>query len=269
MWKTTWTASIWKRIGATFTENQLLACKDLKNDSWMSRLSKKRAAQSRRKISDHARAFYEMPRLSWNKWQRLTFPKSLTSPRFIASRGLAPGVFIWSNAGPSESLISGTVSIRKSPSSITQGDTHVLRSTISCVGIRLIHHTKSRYNAKQEQPNPKSQGQSSLNSVPPLDSPESHSTMQSRHGFRRPTKEELLATATGFLDRLTIRFKFALMRQVRPFNVDDFSAFFSWLLLGHVVWILVGTTTFFSLAIFTANTVFAQGEAFKLIYRPC
>ena len=45
---------------------------------------------------------------------------------------------------------------------------------------------------------------------------------------------------------------------MRPFNADDISAFFSWFLLGHVLWIILGTTTFFSLAIFTANTVFAQ-----------
>ena len=45
---------------------------------------------------------------------------------------------------------------------------------------------------------------------------------------------------------------------MRPFNADDISAFFSWFLLGHVLWIVLGTTTFFSLAIFAVNTVFAQ-----------
>jgi hypothetical protein len=29
-------------------------------------------------------------------------------------------------------------------------------------------------------------------------------------------------------------------------------------LLGHVIWIILGTTTFFSLVIITINTVFAQ-----------
>lgn len=76
--------------------------------------------------------------------------------------------------------------------------------------------------------------------------------------LHRPTKEELLAAATGFWSRLKIRFKWFSIRSSRPFNTDDISAFFSWFLLGHVIWILVGTTTFFSLAILTVNTVFAQ-----------
>ncbi|KAI9792887.1 MAG: Mitochondrial distribution and morphology protein 31, mitochondrial precursor [Piccolia ochrophora] len=40
--------------------------------------------------------------------------------------------------------------------------------------------------------------------------------------------------------------------------MDEIGAFFSWLLVGHVIWIVVGTTTFFSLAILTVNTVVAQ-----------
>ena len=78
--------------------------------------------------------------------------------------------------------------------------------------------------------------------------------------FHRPTKEELLAAATGFWSRLRIRFKWFSIRSLRPFNMDDISAFFSWFLVGHVIWILVGTTTFFSLLIFAVNTVLAQGE---------
>lgn len=77
--------------------------------------------------------------------------------------------------------------------------------------------------------------------------------------MHRPTKEELLAAATGFWSRLKVRFKWFSIRSVRPFNVDEIGAFFSWFLLGHVLWIILGTTTFFSLAIFAVNTVFAQG----------
>ena len=76
--------------------------------------------------------------------------------------------------------------------------------------------------------------------------------------IHRPNKEELLAAATGFWSRLKVRFKWFSIRSARPFNTDDISAFLSWFLLGHVIWILVGTTTFFSLAILTVNTVFAQ-----------
>ncbi|KAF2099099.1 putative mitochondrion biogenesis protein [Rhizodiscina lignyota] len=78
------------------------------------------------------------------------------------------------------------------------------------------------------------------------------------HNFHRPTREELLAAATGFWSRLRARFKWFTIRSGRPFNVDEISALFSWVLLGHVVWIIVGTTTFFSLAILVINTVFAQ-----------
>ena len=76
--------------------------------------------------------------------------------------------------------------------------------------------------------------------------------------IHRPSREELLAAATGFWSRLKVRFKWFSIRSVRPFNVDDISAFFSWFLVGHVLWIILGTTTFFSLAIFATNTVFAQ-----------
>ncbi len=76
----------------------------------------------------------------------------------------------------------------------------------------------------------------------------------------RPTKEELLAAATGFWSRLKVRFKWFSIRSVRPWNIDDWSAFVSWFVLGNIVWILVGTTTFFSLVIFSINTVVAQGK---------
>lgn len=79
--------------------------------------------------------------------------------------------------------------------------------------------------------------------------------------IQRPTKEELLAAATGFWSRLKVRFKWFSIRSGRPFNIDEISAFFSWILLGHVLWIILGTTTFFSLAILAVNTVFAQGSS--------
>ena len=75
----------------------------------------------------------------------------------------------------------------------------------------------------------------------------------------RPTKEELLAAANGFFERLKVRFKWFSIRSMRPWNADEWGAFVSWIVLGHFVWILVGTTTFFSLLIFMVNTVFAQG----------
>ncbi|CAD0111720.1 unnamed protein product [Aureobasidium uvarum] len=76
--------------------------------------------------------------------------------------------------------------------------------------------------------------------------------------LHRPTKDELLAAATSFWQRLGIRFKWFSIRSARPFNTDDISAFVSWIVFGHILWIVLGTTTFVSLAIFFMNTVFAQ-----------
>ncbi|PHH92233.1 hypothetical protein CDD83_8344 [Cordyceps sp. RAO-2017] len=59
----------------------------------------------------------------------------------------------------------------------------------------------------------------------------------------RPTKEELLAAANGFWERVRVRFKWMSIR----------------------MWILVGTTTFFSLIIFSINTVFAQETLAKWV----
>ncbi|KAK4041386.1 mitochondrial distribution and morphology proteins-domain-containing protein [Parachaetomium inaequale] len=81
----------------------------------------------------------------------------------------------------------------------------------------------------------------------------------------RPTKEELLAAASGFGQRLKVRFKWFSIRSMRPWNADEWGAFVSWFLFGHIVWILVGTTTFFSLVILTINTVFAQETLAKWI----
>ncbi|KAK5652072.1 hypothetical protein OQA88_10848 [Cercophora sp. LCS_1] len=85
------------------------------------------------------------------------------------------------------------------------------------------------------------------------------------HLPHRPTKEELLAAANGFRQRLRVRFKWFSIRSMRPWNADEWGAFVSWFLFGHLVWILVGTTTFFSLLIFTINTVFAQETLAKWI----
>jgi len=72
----------------------------------------------------------------------------------------------------------------------------------------------------------------------------------------RPSKEELLAAASGWWQRLRIRIKWFTIRGWRRFNTDDFSAFASWFVLGNsesppyceghfaervALWILIGT----------------------------
>lgn len=92
----------------------------------------------------------------------------------------------------------------------------------------------------------------------PKRSPEENRLLDKISHIHRPTKDEMLAAATGFFQRLRIRTKWAMIRQMRPYNWDDLSAFFSWLLLGQVLWIVLGTTTFVSLTVLLINTVFAQ-----------
>jgi distribution and morphology protein 31 len=110
----------------------------------------------------------------------------------------------------------------------------------------------------ESSPNTKPLESSAKNTTPAVGSNLLDRLPQMPH-LHRPTKEELLAAATGAWSRFKIHFKWFSIRSGRPFNMDDISAFFSWILVGHVVWFVVGTTTFFSLIIFMVNTVFAQG----------
>lgn len=77
--------------------------------------------------------------------------------------------------------------------------------------------------------------------------------------IHRPTKDQMLAAASGMFERLRIRTKWALIRQMRPYNLEDMAALLQWLLVGHIIWIVVGTTTFFSIVLLLVNTVYAQG----------
>ncbi|EDU45326.1 mitochondrial inner membrane protein Mdm31 [Pyrenophora tritici-repentis Pt-1C-BFP] len=81
----------------------------------------------------------------------------------------------------------------------------------------------------------------------------------------RPSKAELLAAASGFWSRIKIHFKWLTIRSTRPFNADEIYALFSWIIAAHVLWIVLGTTTFFMLAIFLVNTAFSQETIAKWI----
>ena len=59
--------------------------------------------------------------------------------------------------------------------------------------------------------------------------------------MQRPTRDEMLKVATGFWQRLKIRFKWFTIKSFRKFNADDISAFISWFLMSQTVWILLGT----------------------------
>lgn len=72
------------------------------------------------------------------------------------------------------------------------------------------------------------------------------------------SKEQLLAAANGIWERLSIRLRWLIKKSNRPFNTDDYLAFFSWLVMGNALLFFLATTTFVSLVLFTVNTVFAQ-----------
>ncbi|KAL4975783.1 hypothetical protein BDW66DRAFT_136845 [Aspergillus desertorum] len=112
-----------------------------------------------------------------------------------------------------------------------------------------------KHQKSEEQPTPALHGE--IHEPAPPNRPLIHRLPHMPH-LHRPTKEELLAAATGSWSRLKVRFKWFSIRSVRPFNLDEMAALFSWVILGHVVWVVLGTTTFFSLLILAINTVFAQ-----------
>lgn len=59
--------------------------------------------------------------------------------------------------------------------------------------------------------------------------------------LHRPTRDDFLKVASGFWQRLRIRFKWFTIRSFRKFNADDISAFVTWFLMSQTLWILVGT----------------------------
>ncbi|KAG8731531.1 Mitochondrial distribution and morphology protein 31, mitochondrial precursor [Ceratobasidium sp. 428] len=58
--------------------------------------------------------------------------------------------------------------------------------------------------------------------------------------------------------RMRIRFKWFAIKSFRRFNADDMSAFLSWFLVGQTLWILIGTTTFFSVVFAVLNSLSMQ-----------
>ncbi|KAG7925847.1 hypothetical protein KL925_004257 [Ogataea polymorpha] len=75
-------------------------------------------------------------------------------------------------------------------------------------------------------------------------------------------RERFLAAGKSRLDRLVLRAKWILLRQNRPFNVDEISAFLSWIVMGNFLWVFIGTTTFCGLLIYVGNT-FTDGKINK------
>ena len=77
---------------------------------------------------------------------------------------------------------------------------------------------------------------------------------------RSPTyeRDQLLNQTPDRISRLAIYLRWFLKRSTKPFNVDDFSAFISWILVSNAVLLIFWTTSCVSLIICLLNTVSAQ-----------
>lgn len=163
------------------------------------------------------------------------------------------------------SLYLGALDRTETPAETRSSKASSPPSILSKVPKRAFHHS-SRISAAKRDDSTAQPAEKEENVDRPAVPPSEQGKQSQEHfydrlhmpQFHRPTKEELLSAATGFWSRLKVRFKWLTIKSVRPFNMDEIFGFFSWILLGHVVWIIVGTTTFVSLAILAINTVFAQ-----------
>ncbi|THY60121.1 hypothetical protein D6C97_03837 [Aureobasidium pullulans] len=152
----------------------------------------------------------------------------------------------------------------------TSRNNHFFPSTLRHRHLEETFHTstyRSKSHGSHSAPQDKDQNDKSHDQPQPAQPQDARPEKQTHHHYHlmdrlphlhRPTKEELLAAATSFWQRLGIRFKWFSIKSARPFNTDDISAFISWILFGHILWVILGTTTFVSLVILAMNTVFAQ-----------
>ncbi|KAI0072505.1 hypothetical protein K474DRAFT_1628894 [Panus rudis PR-1116 ss-1] len=76
--------------------------------------------------------------------------------------------------------------------------------------------------------------------------------------LHRPTREDFLNAATGFWQRMRVRFRWVFLRSFRRYNADDVSAFITWFVMSQALWLFIGTTTFFSVVFATANSLRLQ-----------
>ncbi|KAI8922532.1 mitochondrial distribution and morphology protein family 31/32 [Powellomyces hirtus] len=81
----------------------------------------------------------------------------------------------------------------------------------------------------------------------------------------RVARAELLDNVGGFWPRLRLRIRLFLMGSQRPWRADDVFALFSWIFMGHTLFLLVGTTTFLSLLLGVANSLQFQAYLGKAI----
>ncbi|ANZ77810.1 BA75_04384T0 [Komagataella pastoris] len=84
------------------------------------------------------------------------------------------------------------------------------------------------------------------------------------YGKQRDQSQRYLYT-TSLLSKLKIRLKWFLIRQNRPYNIDELSAIFSWVVMGNLIWIVIGTTTFVGLLLYITDTGLSDSTMSKKV----
>ncbi|KAI0385909.1 mitochondrial distribution and morphology proteins-domain-containing protein [Hypomontagnella monticulosa] len=220
-------------------------------------------------------SFPRAPKISGNNVRRSFTSSGLLLIGFASPSSTTSAVTATCSAVADSAILGGVVQTASISKLARQAWTRDVHTSSRGRVIRVHRRTKSsKSSADTKNPTPSQQKKSSPPPPPPNLKPdtkpaETDPSSVSKyfhlpamphlpHLPHRPTKEEFLAAANGFWQRLKVRFKWFSIRSMRPWNIDEWGAFVSWFLFGHLVWILVGTTTFFSLGILFVNTVFAQ-----------
>lgn len=84
----------------------------------------------------------------------------------------------------------------------------------------------------------------------------------------RPSKADLLKLTDSAWQRARIRWKWLTIRGFRRFNVDDWGAVVSWVLVGNIGWLVLGTGSFFGMVLLTANVFSLEGASNLLGWDP-
>lgn len=103
----------------------------------------------------------------------------------------------------------------------------------------------------------------STGAEPPQNPPEKPPLSKNLLRPKAKSLEHHLDKVSSRWGRLAVRTKWALIKNYRPFNTDELGAMFSWIVWGHILWILLGTTTFISLVIWA----FSQFRSQDLVAR--
>ncbi|KAJ3579744.1 hypothetical protein NPX13_g825 [Xylaria arbuscula] len=247
-----------------------------------SRISPKRCYINPPRLNQSASSFLpptpRFPNAPWSPFLRISRQYTNNARRKYTSGGLLLVGFIPNSSTAStvaatcsaaaDSAISGnTSSVLKAAKLATQAWPRAVHTGRGRTIPRVYRRAKSSksYNDKANTTGSQQKKSASEPQPEPAKEPAAESSVSKYfhlpsmpHLPHRPTKEEFLAAANGFWERLKVRFKWVSIRSMRPWNIDEWGAFVSWFLFGHLAWILVGTTTFFSLIIFSINTVVAQ-----------